>query len=102
MLTQSFDKKFLLGSTVIAGFAALTVISGPAHAQSTASDTTAATTAVQQQSPEQGAPPEARPTPRSSTPPDNPDGSAQLTKASPRRTTHRSRGGGRHRLADPP
>jgi outer membrane receptor protein involved in Fe transport len=72
MLTQPFDKKFLLGSTVIAGFAALTVISGPAHAQSTASDTTAATTAVQQQSPEQGAPPEAAPDPAVVDTPDNP------------------------------
>ncbi|MBW3559853.1 MAG: TonB-dependent receptor plug domain-containing protein, partial [Proteobacteria bacterium] len=65
MLIKAFNKKTLFGTTVIAGFAALTVVSGPAHAQTAqpepvaqpqTSDTTAATATIQQQSPDQGAP----------------------------------------------
>lgn len=52
MLIKASNKKFLFGSTVIAGFAALTVVSGPAHAQTVSPEAVIA----QQQSPDQGAP----------------------------------------------
>jgi outer membrane receptor protein involved in Fe transport len=73
MLSPAFNKKFLFGTTVMAGFATMAVFSAPANAQSTASDTTATTTAIQQQSPAQGAPPQAAPDPAVVAQPENPE-----------------------------
>lgn len=69
MLNPAFNKKYLFGTTVIAGFAALTVVSGPAHAQTVSTDAAIA----QQQSPEQGAPPQTAPDPAIVDQPDNPN-----------------------------
>ncbi|MBW3559851.1 MAG: TonB-dependent receptor plug domain-containing protein, partial [Proteobacteria bacterium] len=80
MLIKAFNKKTLFGTTVITGFAALSVMGAPAYAQTAtppaqpqSSDTTATTQDIIQSSPEQNAPEEAPADPAVVNQPDNPN-----------------------------